>query len=82
MPALGVPDLDGPVRLILDVALADFLAKADQILFLRSLVHHEEDVDLIERIDCLHGDVVGIAGTNTDDENLSHLQASSTQPPD
>jgi hypothetical protein len=45
-------------------------------------VHHKEYVDLIERIDCLHGDVVGIARTNTDDENLSHLQESSTQPPD
>ena len=73
--ALWIPDLDGPVRLVLDVALADFLAKADQILCPKSFIHHEEDIDLIERIDCLHGDVVGIAGTDADDKNFSHLQS-------
>src|SRR5438067_3220722 len=31
--ALWIPDVDGPVRLVLDVALADFLAKPHQILF-------------------------------------------------
>src|SRR5262249_28849019 len=61
----------------LDVALADVLAQVDQILFLTALVHHEEDIDLVERIDRLHRDVIGIAGTDTDDENLSHLQTSS-----
>src|SRR5262249_11557213 len=76
--ALRIRNLDGPVRLVLDVALADFLAQADQVLFLAPFVHHEEYVDLVERIDGLHGDVVGIAGANTDDENLSHLQDSST----
>ena len=76
--ALWISDLDGPVRLVLDVPLADFLAKADQILCLASLLHHEEDIDRIERIDCLYGDVVGIAGTDADDKNLSHLRESST----
>src|SRR5262249_53196740 len=75
--ALWIVDFDHPVRFALDVALADFPAQADQILFLTSLVHHEEDVDLVERIDRLHRDVVGIAGTDADDKDLSHLQASS-----
>ena len=76
--AFRVADLDGPIRLVLDVAVADFLAEAGQVLFLTALVHHEEDIDLIERIDRLHRDVIGIAGADADDENLSHLQASST----
>src|SRR5262245_24830696 len=75
--ALWIVDFDHPVRLALDVALADVLAQADQILFLTSLIHHEEDIDLVERIDRLHRDVVGIAGTDADDKDLSHLQASS-----
>jgi hypothetical protein len=72
--ALRVPDLDGPVRIILDVALAYLFSKAHQVLFLAPLVHHEEYVDLIERIDRLHRHVFGIARPNADDKNLSHLR--------
>src|SRR5262245_44444612 len=70
--ALGIPGLDGPVRPVLDVAFADVLAQAKEVLLLAPLVHHEEHVDFVERIDRLHGDVVGIAGANADDEDFSH----------
>ena len=54
------------------MALADFSSQPNQILLVFPLIHHKEDVDLVQRIDRLHGDVVGIAGADADDEEFFH----------
>src|SRR3569833_1338821 len=64
--------LDESIGPALDVALADLLAEADEVVLLQPLVHHDYDVDLIERIDGLDRDMVRIASADADDEDLSH----------
>src|SRR6201999_630925 len=55
-----------------DVSPADFPAQFDQLGLGGSLVHQEEDVDLIERVHGLHGDVVRVSRPDADNEYLLH----------
>src|SRR3569623_149855 len=69
-------NLDDPVGLVLDEALADGFPKLGEILFRLALVEKEEHVDRVERFDGLHRYVVGVAGPYTDEKNLLHADAS------
>src|ERR1700730_5102987 len=71
-----VLDLDDPVWLCLHVARADFFSGTQQIRRVCTLVGDEDHVHLSQRVDGLHGDVVGIAGPDTDELYPSHAELS------
>jgi hypothetical protein len=57
---------------VLDEALADVPAELHQVALLLSLVEGEEHVGPVQGLDSLDGHEVGITGTDTDNEELSH----------
>ncbi len=59
-----------------DVAAADFLAQRDQLGLGRTLVHQEDHVDPVQRVDRLEGEVLGIAGADADDQHALHARPS------
>ena len=63
---------DQPVRPT-GVPPQDLVAQRRQVLLDRALVEQEEDVDPAQRVDRLHGELIGVTGTDPDDQNLSHL---------
>jgi len=56
-------------RAALRVAREDLATHARKLVGLRSLLDHEHEVGSAQRIDRLHGDVLGIAGTNANHED-------------
>ena len=63
---------DNAVAWVADETPADLLANADQVRRRRTLVHEEENIGAVERLDRLDGHVVGISRADTDDENSLH----------
>ena len=54
-------------------------AQLDQVALGIALVCDEEDIDLVERRDGLHGQVLGMAGTDPDDADPSHRDLGSSR---
>src|SRR6202789_562967 len=72
--SFGVLKLHGTIGPCLHVSLADFVPSAQQICGLLAFVGHEHDVHLLQCVDGLHGDVVGIAGPDPDELQFSHAE--------
>ncbi|MNF84445.1 hypothetical protein D3C84_668060 [compost metagenome] len=75
--ALRAVGFNETVGVISDVALANLTAQVDQFVFALALVHEEKHVDLVQRFHRLHRDVVGVAGTDADDQKFFHHCVSS-----
>jgi len=67
---LNLDNAIGPVR---DVATTYLGAQRHQVVLGSTLVRHEEHIDLVEGLDRLHGDLLWVACTHSDDVDLSHL---------
>ncbi|MNQ68706.1 hypothetical protein D3C85_832700 [compost metagenome] len=78
---LGAVGFDKTVVVAGDVALADFAAQIDEFVFALALVHEKKNIDLIQRLHRLHRDVVGVAGTDPDDQEFFHHNSSSGSMP-
>ena len=48
--------------------VVDHLAQVDQLVLALPLIHQKEHIDPVQRIDRLHRDVFGIAGTDANDQ--------------
>ena len=73
---LRVGQLDEAVARLTDEAAADLAPQRHQVALLLALVHREEHLGVVERLDRLHGHVVGIAGADADDVNVpAHYDA-------
>ncbi|MNR05663.1 hypothetical protein D3C85_1217060 [compost metagenome] len=79
--AFRAQGFDKAVIVIGDVALANFPAQVDQFVFALALVHEEKHVDPIQRLHCLHGDVIGVAGADADNQKFLHQSVPSGSVP-
>src|SRR5487761_1622698 len=77
---LGVWHLHHPVGPVLHVPLANLLPCQHQVLLDGALVDHEEHVGLVECLDRLHGDLLGVTRADPDDEQPFHGRGSSLPP--
>ncbi|MNN57598.1 hypothetical protein D3C81_1725920 [compost metagenome] len=80
-PALWTVGLDETVTRLTDIAGTDFPPQVDQAVLARALVHQEKHIDPVQCLDRLHRDVVRVAGTNADHQELLHVRGSSTGAP-
>ncbi len=77
---VGIPhrawNLDNSIRFLFYEPLTDGPPKIDEVFLLLPLVEEEEHVDLIQRLNGLHRDVIRVPGTDPDKKDLLHANAS------